>query len=316
MKHYSEVFRAHDGKVSDKWESYLSVYDSLLASLEIPLESVLELGVQNGGSLEVWAKVAPEAKVILGIDVNPLCGELKFEDSRIRVAVTDGSIASLLKTATDTEQPFSIIVDDASHLSRDIIENFVSLWPLVASGGKYIVEDLATSYWPNYDGGLYKVDSSMNFLKVLSDLANHQHWTSNNTTLELFEAFKLSEAKIRAADFGSLESIEFRNSICVISKKMPKQPKGIGKRLIVGAEAAVDPAPVRLANMEFEEIGMKPEGSDADSKTSELWRLREENAQLAERIEQMQTSFSWRTTRPFRTLTKGLNEMLSKTSAR
>jgi hypothetical protein len=104
--------------------------------------------------------------------------------------------------------------------------------------------------------------------------------------------------------------------MCVISKKMSKQPKGIGKRLIVGVEAAVDSAPVRVANLELEEIGMKPEGSDADSKSSQLWRLRDENAQLAARIEQMESSFSWRTTRPFRILTKGLNVMLSKTNAR
>lgn len=43
----------HIGKVSDKWESYIDVYDELFQEIYGSVESILEIGVQNGGSLEI-----------------------------------------------------------------------------------------------------------------------------------------------------------------------------------------------------------------------------------------------------------------------
>jgi hypothetical protein len=277
IKRYSEVFRANDGKVSDKWESYLGVYDSVLSSIEMPIETVLEIGVQNGGSLEVWSKVAPEAKAILGIDVNPLCGELEFADSRIRVAVTDGSQASLMKAATELGQPLSIIVDDASHVSRDIIENFISLWPLLAPGGKFIIEDLATSYWHTYDGGLENRNAAMEFLKKLTDVVNSEHWVSEKPLGMFLRNGQVQVSDVFLSCVREIESLEFRNSMCLITKRMAESPFGIGKRIAVGQLASVDSLPLTLSNISIEESGIKPGPQTLYKKLRQTARLRIQN---------------------------------------
>lgn len=277
MKRYSEVFKAHNGKVSDKWESYLGVYDSVLSSIEIPIETVLEIGVQNGGSLEVWAKVAPEAKAILGIDVNPLCGDLEFADSRIRVAVTDGSQASLLKAATELGQQLSIIVDDASHVSRDIIENFISLWPLLAPGGKFIIEDLATSYWHTYGGGLTKRNAAMEFLKKLTDVVNSEHWVAEKPLGKFLRNGQVQVSDVFLSSVREVESLEFRNSMCVITKRKTEYPIGIGKRIAVGQLASVDSKPLALSNISIADSGIKPGPQTLYKNIRQTTRLRIQN---------------------------------------
>src|SRR5947209_9549052 len=55
------IARRHRGKVSDKWESYFSTYEALFQPLRTKPISLLEIGVQNGGSLEIWARYLPHA---------------------------------------------------------------------------------------------------------------------------------------------------------------------------------------------------------------------------------------------------------------
>ena len=53
-----DLFFEHRGKTIDKWEHYLSIYAREFApffALRRPIR-LLEIGVQNGGSLELWAK--------------------------------------------------------------------------------------------------------------------------------------------------------------------------------------------------------------------------------------------------------------------
>ena len=60
MKSLFELYREHQGKVSDKWSIYLSEYDRLFSSYRDRPVRMLEIGIQNGGSLEIWSKYFPE----------------------------------------------------------------------------------------------------------------------------------------------------------------------------------------------------------------------------------------------------------------
>ena len=52
-KSLREVHSEQQGKVSDKWARYLDIYEAAFANFrDLPVR-VLEIGVQNGGSLEV-----------------------------------------------------------------------------------------------------------------------------------------------------------------------------------------------------------------------------------------------------------------------
>src|SRR5438270_3924347 len=92
-----DVFMEHTGKAIDKWEQYFGVYECELGDLVSdgqPLR-LLEIGVQNGGSLELWKKFLPAGSVVRGLDIDARIASLEFESSEVRADVAD---------ATDAEQ--------------------------------------------------------------------------------------------------------------------------------------------------------------------------------------------------------------------
>jgi hypothetical protein len=56
MSHLSveQIHRQKMGKVSDKWSSYLPFYDELFEKYRTQNLNLLEISVQNGGSLVTW----------------------------------------------------------------------------------------------------------------------------------------------------------------------------------------------------------------------------------------------------------------------
>jgi hypothetical protein len=50
---------------------------------------LLEIGVQNGGPLEIWAKYFLKAEKIVGCDIDQNCGRLQFADPRIKIVIGD-----------------------------------------------------------------------------------------------------------------------------------------------------------------------------------------------------------------------------------
>ena len=68
-----EIHIQKTGKVSDKWSSYLDYYDTVFFSRKNESINLLEIGVQNGGSLETWAEYFKNAKNIIGCDIDEKC---------------------------------------------------------------------------------------------------------------------------------------------------------------------------------------------------------------------------------------------------
>lgn len=52
----------------------------------------------------------------------------------------------------ETGGGFDVIVDDGGHTMTQQITSLEWLWPAVKPGGMYFIEDLETSYLPNYGG--------------------------------------------------------------------------------------------------------------------------------------------------------------------
>lgn len=131
----TDTFLAHDGRVSDKWEQYLAIYDRELARYRDSSRPValLEIGVQNGGSLEVWSKFLPPGSAVVGMDIDPRCGDLTFTGD-ITVLVGDAADPDTLSRLLG-DRAFDIIIDDGSHVSRDIIATFEACFPRLLPGG-------------------------------------------------------------------------------------------------------------------------------------------------------------------------------------
>ncbi|MCV3210531.1 glycosyltransferase [Mesorhizobium sp. YC-39] len=235
-----ELHAQHDGKVSDKWSLYLETYEQLFSAFRDKPVRLLEIGVQNGGSLEIWRQYFPQAELILGCDINTACSKLTFDDKRIAVVVGDANTEEVECNIVARSSKFDIIIDDGSHSSSDIIRSFVRYFPHVSEGGMYIVEDLHCSYWQEFEGGLYDPFSSMSFFKRLVDVVNYEHWGQDRRRLDALAAFaERHKLAFEEASVESIHAIEFLNSLCVVTKR-PIQENVLGNRRVAGSTALVD----------------------------------------------------------------------------
>lgn len=232
------LYAEHQGYVSDKWASYLPVYDRWFASYQDGPIHLLEVGVQNGGSLQVWSKYFADAKKVVGCDINPDCAQLEFDDPRIALVLGDVKDATVREQILKHSEVYDIIIDDGSHINADIIKTFQYFYSHLAPGGIYVIEDLHCSYWAKWHGGLWRNDSAVEFFKSLTDVLNLESWGVKLLAADWVEKLKIkSHSRFRPADYADIESISFYNSMCVIVKG--RRTNSIGGRVVAGDVALV-----------------------------------------------------------------------------
>lgn len=229
----------HKGLVSDKWSIYLSEYERLFRSLKQAPVALLEIGIQNGGSLEIWEKYFPNASLILGCDINQSCEIITYASDKIQLVIGDINQSQTLEKLFAVAAEFDIIIDDGSHTSSDIIVTFCNLFPHLKHDGLYVVEDLHCSYWEHYEGGLHHPRPSMAFFKTLADVLNFEHWGIGYSREKLLRPFGISSTLDEAA-LAEIHSIEFVNSMCILTKR-PAMGNRLGKRHVVGQKELVYP---------------------------------------------------------------------------
>lgn len=246
MKKLTDLYKDHTGKVSDKWRSYLDEYDKLFTPFRSLPISLLEIGIQNGGSLEIWSQYFPNAQKFVGCDINPDCANLSYLDPRIAFVVGDANAEEVKEKVFQHSQSFDLIVDDGSHTSGDIVKAFANYFPALRDGGLFVAEDLHCSYWGEFDGGIYHPHSSINFFKLLADIVNHEHWGLAKTRGDLVagykEKFQVNFPENLLAEVGS---VKFINSICIIEKKSKNL---LGTRVVAGTDSQVVPSVTQMRN--------------------------------------------------------------------
>lgn len=239
MKTLLDLYKSHTGKVSDKWALYLREYDRLFAPYREQAISMLEIGVQNGGSLEIWSQYFPNAQKFVGCDINPDCAKLTYADPRIAVIVGDATTPETQAQVLAQSASFDLIIEDGSHTSSDIVKAFARYFPALKTGGLFVAEDLHCSYWEDFEGGLFYPYSSITFFKHLADMVNHEHWGVEKSRTELIAGFKqVLDVEFDETLLGQISSVEFVNSICVLRKSDPAM-NSLGCRIIAGKTEAV-----------------------------------------------------------------------------
>ena len=84
MKLLENIYKKHSGKVTDRWSIYLQKYQEKFNPYqELPIK-LLEIGIQNGGSLEIYAKYFSNAELILGCNIDKKCRELSYNEPNIK----------------------------------------------------------------------------------------------------------------------------------------------------------------------------------------------------------------------------------------
>jgi len=181
---------------------FIELYQKYFSSYRNDKINLLEIGVDNGDSLRIWREYFINANVC-GIDIN----KKNFTINDTEILIGDQSDCKFLQSIINKYKNFDIIIDDGSHQSKHIITSFKFLFPYLNNSGMYVVEDLQTSYIPRYGGSrinLNKKNSSMNFVKSLSDSINYE-----KNDKPFFKKNKFD---------GKIKSIYFHQNISFICK--------------------------------------------------------------------------------------------------
>lgn len=282
MESLATLYGQHAGRVSQRWSSYLDVLDRALSSRREDPVRMLEIGVQNGGSLELWARYLPHAPTLVGVDIDERCRALTFDDDRIHVVVGDIVRPDVRQDVLALSDRFDVIIDDGSHRSPDIIAAFVALLPRLREGGVYIIEDLHCSYAASYGGGLFAQRSALGFLRRLVDVVHHDHWGLDRPAAEHLQP--LVDTPLPAdfvAALPTIASLEFHDSVCIVRRDAGPRPR-LGTRVVTGTVAAVDAGPLAEAGRPLVAEPQLASAADVDpvQLEDELQWFRDEHARL------------------------------------
>lgn len=214
MNRLEEIFYKSEHS-SDKWQPYFEVYDRHLSSFIGQKVTLVEVGVQKGGSLEMWAEYLGDKAKIIGIDVDPECANLKYNNENIKIVIGDqGDPAFWDKFLS--ENNIDILIDDGGHYMHQQILTLEKVYPKLPVGGVFICEDCHTSYMSYNGGGLENPNSFIEYSKSLIDVI-HYDWKEKFTT-------KLDTRNII---FQELTSLHFYDSIVVFEKFGKKDMKRV-----------------------------------------------------------------------------------------
>jgi SAM-dependent methyltransferase len=185
---------------SDKPQAYLDLYWRLMPDTEREID-LLELGVATGGSLLYWADRYPHGRIV-GLDLAPP----EIEHPRIRTVRGDqGDPYSLDACGSH----FDVIIDDCSHLGTLTEISYNHLWPKLAHGGIYAIEDWGTGYWSDWpDGAEYREGHTSGMVGVIKHLVDVVAW--DDITRRSFHS---------AGTAGEIESMTIINGLAVLVKR-------------------------------------------------------------------------------------------------
>lgn len=168
MQSTREIFESHQGNLIHKWTHYFEIYDRHFSPFRGKEIHLLEIGVSQGGSIQLWKKFFGPGLHYYGIDINPGCKQ--FEEENVRIFIGSQEDPVFLENVKKQIPDLDIFIDDGGHTMRQQIVSFEHLFDKVKENGIYLCEDNHTSYWFNFGGGMKRKGTYIEYVKNLVDV--------------------------------------------------------------------------------------------------------------------------------------------------
>ncbi len=204
--HLRRYFDRNDGRMVHKWLHYFPIYEAHLEPYRGRDVRLLEIGVSHGGSLQMWRNYFGADSTIVGVDVAPLVADLGGDG--VHIEIGDQGDADFLRGVAERHGPFDIVIDDGSHLPVHQIVSIEALWPTLPERALYIVEDLHSNYWADYQGGR-QVEGT--FMSWISERIHDMHafhseeqgfepnlWTHTLNGLHVYDSVAIFDKAMRS----------------------------------------------------------------------------------------------------------------------
>lgn len=169
------LFEKH--RCIDKWVHYFPIYEKWFSPYRGKEIVFVEIGVQNGGSIQMWKNYFGKDAQIVGVDIDARCKQ--FEEEQISIEIGSQEDPEFWAAFKEKYPRVDILLDDGGHTMNQQIVTFREMFPHIKDGGLYMCEDCHTSYideksWSG--GGLRREGTFIEFTKNLIDELN-AFWT-------------------------------------------------------------------------------------------------------------------------------------------
>lgn len=218
-----KYFESNNKNLIHKWLHYFAIYDKHFSRFRKKEIIILEFGVSHGGSLQMWRDYFGKKTRIIGVDINPECKN--FEGPGVEIYIGSQEDREFLRGLIKKIGPVDIIIDDGGHTMLQQITTFEETYSAVKDNGVYLIEDLHTSYWGEFGGGLRKQGT---FIEHSKDLIDQLYaWHSRDQESLKIDGFTKHTA-----------SMHFYDSIIVFEKQLIEPPshKQVGKKMLSNLE--------------------------------------------------------------------------------
>jgi hypothetical protein len=270
------------GRVLDKWVHYFPLYSRHFAPYRGRPVRILEIGIYRGGSLDMWQWYFGPQVTLVGIDIDE--DARAATDPRHVVEIGDQTDPVFLRRVAEQHGPFDIIIDDGGHEMRQQIITAETLFPLLADGGVFLVEDCHTSYWESHHGGRGRKGTFIEWTKDRIDDVNGYHqarevdrlWTDQVAGMHYYDSVVVLDKKTRFAPFaeqvGHAEFLMYPRSVAqMMTELVATRDAAVTERDAFGAALQRD-----RSDLEDEIRALR----------AEVTSLRPENARLGLRLRQ------------------------------
>jgi hypothetical protein len=210
-------------KHCDKFEHYFPLYEKWLSRFVGTAPKILEIGVQFGGSSEMWRKYFGPGTIVHGVDISEDCKSLENEYLKIHIGNQSEEALWQHEFLDQGLCDFDIIFDDGSHENSDQIATLAfTFLRLLRIGGIYWCEDTHTSYYKNVrvrDGGYRNPASFIEHAKRIIDVihARHTHYAIGHGPTPSGPHVDPNDLAL----YHSTSGIHFYDSVVIIEKELP-----------------------------------------------------------------------------------------------
>lgn len=185
----------------NKWFHFYRIYERYFSKFRGTDVVFLEIGVDKGGSLQMWSEYFGEKATVIGVDIDEKCKV--YEQGNAKVEIGSQEAPEFWEYIKKKYPRIDILLDDGGHTMNQQIVTFECMFPFISDGGIYMCEDTHTSYMEGFGagyGGKNFIDYSKKFIDDL-----HAYFATS------FQANYNTEA---------MHSVHYYDSIVVVEKEL------------------------------------------------------------------------------------------------
>lgn len=178
-----------------KWSNALDAYSRHFAVYKGHALSVVEVGVQSGGSIDMWHSVLGPNCIVHGIDINNQT--LRFVNTQTTITIGDQASTVMWDEFYKNRPNLDILIDDGGHEPNQMLVTLEQGLNHVSPGGFVVIEDI--------HGGHY-VDS---FFRPAAKLIASQVQRGRVDAVHVYPFLLVTQAAGYSVSLGTRSELSF-----------------------------------------------------------------------------------------------------------